>query len=181
MKVVAVIGSPRENGASVKVVNQMITGAKEAGHEVVVYDVNKMNIHGCMACGYCRANNADCIQNDDMKQYFDDLHSCGALIVSAPNYYAQVAGPMITFMNRHYCMTTADKKTRLTPGIKLVGVFSQGAPEKFGKYDETYKWYLSTFLAKEMKLEGMFVIGGDSDLSPEGKIMTDAYETGKNL
>lgn len=181
MKVVAVVGSPRADGVCAKVVNQLIAGAKDAGHEVVVYDVNKMNLHGCMACGYCRANNADCIQNDDMKQYFEELHSCGALIVSAPNYYAQVAGPMITFMNRHYCLTNAERKTRLTPGIKLIGVFAQGAPEKFDKYDEAYKWYLGTFLAKEMKQEGMIVVGGDSDLSPEGKIMSGAYEMGKNL
>lgn len=181
MKVVAVIGSPRPNGVSVKVVNKIVEGAKAAGHEVVIYNVNKMNFKGCIGCEYCRKNNADCIQNDDMKAYFEDLHSCGALIVSAPNYYAQVAGPMITFMNRHYCMSDASRKTRLTPGIKLIGVFSQGAPEAFDKYDEVYKWYLGTFLAKEMKYEGMIVIGGDSDLSPEGKIISEAYEMGKNL
>lgn len=181
MKVVAVIGSPRANSSSAKVVNQVLDGARAAGHEVVVYDINKMNINGCMACGYCRANNADCIQNDDMKKYFEDLHSCGALIVSSPNYYSQIAGPMITFMNRHECIAKAGRKTRLTPGIKLIGVFAQGAPESYGKYADNYKWYMATFLAKEMKSEGMIVVGGDSDLSPEGKIMTEAYDMGKNL
>lgn len=181
MKVVVMSGSPRANGVSEKVVQQVIAGAKAAGHEVVTYNINQMEVHGCLGCGYCRANNADCCQKDDMVPYFEDLHTCGALVVTSPNYYSQIVGPMITFMNRHYCMTTADHKTRLTPGVKLVGIFVQGAPESYEKYMDNYRWYMNTFLSKDMVEAGMLVVGGDSDLSPQGAIMQQAYQIGSSL
>ena len=43
-------------------------GLEAAGHEWDVYDVCKMNIHGCLACEYCHTKgNGQCIQKDDMQ------------------------------------------------------------------------------------------------------------------
>lgn len=180
MKVVAVFGSPRENGSSSILVKEVLRGAADAGHEVVTYEINKMNVSGCQGCGYCRKNSTDCRIDDDLKNYWKDLKECGALIVSSPNYYSQVAGPMITFMNRHYCLTDSEGKCRLPEGKKLVGVFSQGNSNP-DAYKDRYDWYLGTFLKRKMTLAGLLIHADENPISKDSDLMKQAYEIGKSL
>ena len=169
-KLVVVLGSPREGSVSTMLADEAIRGAKEAGYEVVTYDAWEMNIKGCKGCGCCRAGGIDCVIQDDMQAYWKDLHTCDALLVTAPNYYATVAGHVITFMNRHYCLTNADRTERLKPGIKFGAIFTQGAPEGFdSKYKENYDWFVGTFTSKGMELAGEIIAGGGSDLETKKK------------
>lgn len=181
MKITVVLGSDRENSVSSKLADKLIEGAKKNGNEVVVYNVNQMNLKGCRGCGACRKMNSDCVIDDDMKKYFKDLRESGALVVTSPNFYSQVCGQMITFMNRHYCLMDAQRNVRIPKGIKLVGIFAQGAPENYPKYVPHYEWYLNTFTGKDMELVDKIIAGGDSDLSENGELMTKAYNTGLNL
>lgn len=178
MKLVAVLGSSREGSKSKAVAQRIIDSAKAKGAQVEIYEIDKMNLKGCVGCGSCRKNGTDCVLNDDMKDYFKSLHSCDSLLITAPNYYSMPAGQMITFMNRHYCLTNADRTQRLHPGIRLAAVFAQGAPQDYPKYVPHYDWYLSTFTGKGMELVGSITVGGDSDISENGDIMTKAEEIG---
>ena len=47
MEVVAVLGSPRENGFSSTLAREVLRGAADAGHQVVIYEINKMKVKGC--------------------------------------------------------------------------------------------------------------------------------------
>lgn len=181
MKIIAVMGSPREKGNSASVAYRILEGAADAGCEVKIYKVSQMVIAGCHACGACRSNDTDCVIMDDMEDYFCELRKADALILAAPNYYGQICGPMITFMNRHYCLLDKTGNSRLDKKILLAGVFSQGAPENYDKYSDVYDWFLNCFTSKNMELTGKIVTGGDSDLQSGGRIMTDAYEMGYNM
>lgn len=177
-KLVVMLGSPNPNSISEKVAMEFVKGAEEAGYTAKIYNIDNLNVKGCKGCGSCRKNDIDCVIDDDLKAYFKDLHSCDALLVTAPNYYSQIAGPMITFMNRHYCLNRADKTSRLESGKKLAGIFAQGAPEDYPKYPATYDWYLGTFASKGMENVGKIIVGGNSDLE---KKCQEAYELGKSL
>lgn len=169
-KLVVVLGSPRTGSVSTMLANEAVRGAKDAGYEVITYDAWDMNIKGCMGCGGCRTNGTDCVIQDDMQAYFKDLYTCDALLVTAPNYYATAAGHMITFMNRHYCLTNADRTQKLKPGIKFGAIFTQGAPEGMNpKYQENYDWFVETFTGKGMELVGEIVAGGKSDMEAKKK------------
>ena len=183
MKVVAVIGSSHKNGPSAEITKAVLRGAKDAGHETVVYNINDMNVRGCQGCGYCKNNNADCIIDDDLKPYWKDLHEAGALIVSAPNYAAQVCGPMITYMNRHYCLIAgpnAEKRVRVHPGIKLIGIFAQGNGNKEA-YMQQYKWFLGDFENRDMELQDIIVHTRQEPYGEDSDIIRRAYEAGKAL
>lgn len=182
MKVVAVLGSPRKGSRSNALTLRLLEGAKAAGHEIVTYYINDMHVMGCQACRYCKDHCVDCILEDDLKPYWKDLHECGALIVSAPNYCSQVSGPMITYMNRHYCILDKNFQTRLTPGkIKLIGVLAQNRPVSDRAVMPAFDWYLHDFENRKMVLTDKFLIGGDSDLSPDGPLMQRAYAAGLAL
>jgi multimeric flavodoxin WrbA len=179
MKLVAVLGSARTGSLSERAASKFIDGAESAGYdEVKIFRVNDMKLSGCHGCGSCRKNDTDCVIDDDFQAYLSELKTCDALLVTSPNYYSQIAGPMITLMNRHYCLTRSDKTQRLKPGIKVCGIFAQGAPEDYPKYPATYEWYMSTYAGKGMVNSGMLIIGGDSDAAAK---LDEAYELGRSL
>ena len=181
MKVIAVLGSPHEDGPSSTIARRVLDGARDAGHEVKVYEINKMDVRGCQGCRHCKENNVDCILDDALKPYWKELHSAGALVVSAPNYASNICGPMITYMNRHYCLLDKDWKVRVHPGIKLIGVFSQGRPEHNAFFDANYKWYLADFQNRKMELVDMIVHMGRESTAQDSPVMKRAYEAGKGL
>ena len=179
MRLIAVLGSPHEEGGSNTVAHEVIKGAKQVGYEVIVYDANTMNIRGCQGCMYCRQNNADCNLEDDLKQYWQQLHDADALLVAAPVYASQICGPMITYMNRHYCLLNGGKP-RIHAGIKLVGVFSQGRTDLAG-YDSVYDWYLGDFENRDMQLVEKLVHSPRMDEAEKEALLKHAFDVGLNL
>ena len=180
MKVVAVLGSPHKDGPSTAIAREVLRGAKDAGHEVVEYIINDMNVKGCQACGTCKREKVDCILQDDLAPYWKDLHECGALVLAAPNYCSQVSGPMITYMNRHYCLITAEG-VRVHPGIKLVGVFSQGYDQRYDAAEKAYDWFLRDFQNRDMVLHAKIVHTGKEEWNADSDICKQAYEAGRTL
>lgn len=180
MQVIAVLGSPHQEGPSSTLAREVLRGAQDAGHEVVVYEINEMHVRGCQGCRTCKEDNVDCIVEDDLQPYWAELHSAGALVVSAPNYASQVCGPMITYMNRHYCLLDKDWKVRIHPGIKLVGVFSQGRPDPEA-YLPVYNWYLGDFQNRDMELVDTIVHTRALSFEPGSPLMERAYRVGRSL
>ena len=181
MKVVCVLGSPHKNGPSTRLAMEAVRGAKDAGHEVVIYPINEMNVMGCQGCGTCKANGIDCILNDDLKPYWKDLHEADALILSAPNYAANVCGPMITYMNRHYCLINKEWKPRIHPGIKVIAVFSQGNGDR-EMYMDVYDWFVADFENRKMERKDIIVhVRDDGEVTEDHPLAKRAYQDGYTL
>lgn len=180
MKIVAVIGSPHKNGPSSLITQEILRGAKDAGHSAVIYRINEMDVKGCQACGFCKANYKDCRLNDDLKPYWNDLHECDVLIVSSPNYCSYVTGPMMTYMNRHYCLIMPDGTTTVKKPKELIGVFSQGQ-DQVNLYLDHYEEYLRDFEARNMKLKDIIIHTKEMPFDENSEIMHRAYQLGLTL
>ena len=180
-KLVTVLGSSRGESLSARVAQRVMEAAAENGYETKVYYPGLMSIKGCLGCGACKRADTDCVIADDMQAYFKDLHTCDALLVAAPNYYGQVAGHMITFLNRHYCLLGPGRTLRLKPGIRLAGIFAQGTPASVPVYQPGYDWYMECFRQLGMESVGSIIIGSGSDLTQDGDVMKRAYEIGRAL
>lgn len=178
MKITMVLGSPRLDSISSKMAMRFAEGARENGHEIVTYNINEMDVMGCQGCGLCRKYDKNCVVEDDLADYFADLWGSDVLVVTAPNYYSHVAGPMITFMNRHYCLFDKDKQPRFHEAKKLYAFFAQGAPEGFERYMPNYEWYTGVFEKFNMNLEKMLICGGNSNVDA---FIEAAYQEGKKL
>ena len=180
MNVVAVMGSPFKDGNVAKLTREAVRGAVDAGHHVKQYNINDMHVMGCQGCRACKDGGTDCVLNDDLRPYWGDLHAAGALIVSAPNYCSTVCGPMITFMNRHSCILDAHFKSRLRPGVKLIGLFSQSRSEPDAYYS-AYDWYLGDFQNRDMVRHGLIINTGMVPVDQKPELLREAYELGRSL
>ncbi len=180
MKITAVLGSGREDSRSNRVARQVIAGARSAGHEVKIYELGGVPLIGCEGCGRCRRDQTDCVLQDVLTPYWQDLRESEVLIAAAPNYNSQPCGTMITFLNRHYCLLTADKRPRLDHDVRLISIFAQGAENK-KLYESNYRWYTGCFATKRIVDTDMLVIGGDTDLSEDGSAMKGAFQLGAKL
>ncbi len=181
MKAIVIYGSKRNGSTSKAAIEHLLRGAKEAGYDnIVEYDINKIDLKGCRNCGACKNSDGFCVINDDLKEYFEELTTADALIISSPNYMSNVIGPIITFMNRHYCLRDAERNLKLKNKVKLISVYSQGAPAEMPAYEANYDWLTNCFVGMGMENAGKIVMRGA--MPEEGsEIFTTAYELGKNL
>jgi len=148
-KVIGFIGSPREEGNTATIIEEIAEVAKQQGAEVKLYHLNTMSFKPCQGCFKCRQADT-CTLDDEMQQVYKDLKDAGALIIGSPIYMGQVSGQTKAFLDRLFPIIGPDFKPRFGTK-KTVLVFSQGRPEP-----EAYKGYIET-LASDLKLLGLEV------------------------
>ncbi len=179
-KIIVFKGSPRKNGYSTKLVEQVVSGAKAAGAKVITYDLNDDGIKGCQGCFYCRAHEG-CATKDYLQTMYGEIASCDGIVASFPIYFAGINGQSKRWMDRLYPMVNADFSPRY-PGKKVVAVYAQGNPDKemFKNVAESTN---SLIKALGWELLGSLLIYGSA--VPDYKIPQDlldkAYEAGKRL
>ncbi len=98
-KVIFVMGSPRLNGNTMKIVENVdgILRGKGIDTETVVLDL--LEIYPCRNCGACE-DTGDCAQKDDMQELWEKIESCDGLVLASPTYYSGVTAQMKTFIDR---------------------------------------------------------------------------------
>ena len=182
MNIIAVKGSPRRKGDTNVLIDEILRGAKEAGHEVTEYFLQDMNLKGCQACYACKqpGGGRNCVLRDDLQPYWEKLFEADALVLGAPTYAGSICGPMICYMNRHYCLLDKDWTVRVKPGIKVIGVFGQGVPDS-EEYEDRIAWYLSDFERRNMVVVDKIVKTGRTPVAEDAELMRRAYEDGLNL
>ena len=180
MKKVAVFyGSPRKNGVSNKLAEQVGKGAKDAGAEVVVYDLNQEGVRGCQSCFFCRGKDM-CAVKDPLTPMYDDIKEACGIVASFPIYFFNITAQGKLWIDRLYPMINGDFSPR-HPGKKVVTLYAQ-ANSNAEEYKEP--------IAKNDAIFGTFgwdvidsIIAADT-MNPEfnmDDLMARAYEAGKNL
>lgn len=98
-KVIFVMGSPRLNGNTMKIAENVdgILRGKGIDTEIVVLDL--MEIYPCRNCGACE-DTGDCAQKDDMQELWEKIESCDGLVLASPTYYSGVTAQIKTFIDR---------------------------------------------------------------------------------
>lgn len=102
-KILVVHCSPRANGNSSMLADAFIAGAEQAGHAVQRIDVGRANIAGCKACEYCFKHDGQCVQQDDMQQYYPLLREFDVLVWATPMYFYNFPAQLRAFQDRMFC------------------------------------------------------------------------------
>jgi multimeric flavodoxin WrbA len=152
MKVVGFVGSPRHNGNTDVLVQQVLDGAAESGADVETFYINDMNFKGCQGCGYCRTTES-CKLNDDMTKAYDAIKNADGVVFGSPIYFYQMTGQMRSFLDRCYALVDNEHAPRIESGKKAVIVGAQGAPDAaaFTKVYAEFSNILQQFMGMDVK------------------------------
>lgn len=146
MKIVGIIGSPREEGNCSLLVNELM---KKLEGEKDIYPLQDLNINYCKACAKCQ--NGDCIQNDDIRKIVDEIIKADLFIFSSPIYYGQISAQAKTLIDRFYQVSQNPNKT--LESTKVIQIFTQANPE------DVYNDYIESMKTMPFSYMGMEVVG----------------------
>jgi multimeric flavodoxin WrbA len=84
MKVLAINGSPREEGNTAAMIRTVLDKCRSAGLETEFYQAGGRIIRGCLACESCFGHPGKCVNNDWVQEVFDKMREADAIILGSP-------------------------------------------------------------------------------------------------
>lgn len=179
-KIVVLNGSPRPNGNTRKIIDNFVRGAEESGNEVVVFDLNKMNIHGCLGCCHGgKDHNSPCVQKDDMLKIYPKYKEADIVVLASPLYYWTISGQLKTAFDRLFAVAECDANYNNPQKDAILLMAAEGY-----EFEESKYWYER--LLKHLKWNnlGEVLIGGVmsvGDIDKKQEELKKAYDLGKSI
>jgi multimeric flavodoxin WrbA len=116
-------GSPRREGNSAILAEQVAAGAKEAGGQVETVYLHELDIQPCDACDTCQAGDIDCVIEDDMQALYPKVRAADAVVYASPIYWFSVSAQLKLFIDRCYAMGEGeDEPEKYALAGKKIGV-----------------------------------------------------------
>lgn len=102
MKVIAFNGSPRKDGNTSILINQVLSKIEEAGIESELINIAGQIKRGCTACLKCRENlNKRCVFDDDIiNECIEKMIEADGIIIGSPTYFASMTAETKALIDR---------------------------------------------------------------------------------
>ncbi|MBD3240247.1 MAG: flavodoxin family protein [Chitinivibrionales bacterium] len=139
-------GSPRKNGNTAALADQVIAGARSKGAEVEELYLHGMDIAPCRACNACQKSTAtDCAIKDDMVALYPKLRAARALVYASPVYWFTVSAQIKLLMDRSYALCGPEgfafrgKKVGIVMSYADSDCFASGAVNAFRMFQDGFR------------------------------------------
>ncbi len=179
MKVVGVIGGPKTDGSTYKLVRAVLDGALEAGHTVVTWRLRDIPIGHI---GYFEEKVL--LPLDDFDKMQPDLESMGAMVLGAPIWYGSVDTRTFNFINRtyYYSRRYSEENAEKWPNAQPVNVITYGREDPHA-YDHVLDWLDGIWNGYGMKKSINLVAEGtgSNPVDKNKELLEKAKEIGRNL
>ncbi len=123
MKVLAINGSPNENGNTNAAIHIVKGKLEENGLAVELVQLGKQAIHGCIGCYACaKAKNKTCVMYDDIvNEVAGKIDGVAGILLASPVHMAGPTASMKAFMDRLFIVCNVnDMMLRHKVGAGLV-------------------------------------------------------------
>ncbi|MEA2070223.1 MAG: flavodoxin family protein [Asgard group archaeon] len=119
--ILSIVGSPRRNGNTEILVDEVLNGAKEANANIKKIILNELDITPCQACNQC-SDTKKCIIEDDMKPVVKLMKKSDVWVFGTPIYWWGPTAQFKTFIDRWYGISKD-----IFSGKKIILVIPLGA------------------------------------------------------
>lgn len=99
MKVLAICGSPRENGNTEYFTKVVLENLEKEGIETEFVSLINKEIAECTGCYYC-VKNADCEIQDDFQDILKKMIEVDAIILASPVYHGSITPKLKSLLDR---------------------------------------------------------------------------------
>ena len=134
MKVVAFNGSPRRNGNTIILLNEIFKILEREEIETEMIQLGNKTVHGCTACGKCKEiKDGKChIKNDHLNMCIKKMEEADGILLGSPVYFADVSPEVKALIDVAGYVTRANGHTlKRKVGAGIVAVRRGGALHSF--------------------------------------------------
>lgn len=110
-KVMVLTSSPRKHGNSNTVAGWVAKGAEEAGADVEIVDVARLESenNGCIACLGCqKSDKFECVVEDEIKPVVARIPEADILVLATPVYFFGMSAQLKLVVDRMYSLIKFD-------------------------------------------------------------------------
>ena len=175
-------GSPRLKGNTAMLCDAFTEGAKSVGHTVTRFDLQKMDIHGCLGCVKGGKDTASpCVQKDDMAKIYPVYKEADIVILASPMYYWGISGQLKTAFDRLFAVAECN------PGYvnpkKECALIMAAEGNSGDNWKPVIDYYHALLSFLEWKDLGQVLAGGvfDAGAVAGQPVVKDAFNFGASL
>ena len=99
MKILGISCSPRINGNTVALLEEVFRGAKQEGAETELYSVSDKKIEPCQGCMSCWET-GECVIEDDMQELVDKMIAADGIVFGTPIYFYNMTAQAKAIVDR---------------------------------------------------------------------------------
>lgn len=187
MKVIAFLGSPREQGNSDLLLREAIRGIETFGLEVQTFNLNEMQIKPCQNCGGCDETGM-CIIEDDMADIYSAIRSADRIILASPVFFFALSAQtkiMIDRCQSFWCGKYLLKKPipEGPYGRKGLLVLVGGMKREIGIQccEASAKAFFRTVNVPEHRVLSYLSVDAKGAILKHPTALKDAFEAGRQL
>lgn len=175
-------GSPRKNGNSAALADQIYAGAKKAGAEVESVYLSGLEINPCDACDTCQESQQGCIVQDDMQSIYPQLKAADVIVIASPIYYFTITAQIKAFIDRWYALESNHGSALRGKELAIALVYGDTDVYTSGGINAIHTFEsIARYIG--LKVSGM-VYGtaehiGDAEQQPE--LMAKSFQLGESL
>ena len=111
VKAVLVSGSPRKNGNTVTILNEIGRGLQNQGFEIKYFILHECTIHLCVGCKTCYKT-GDCVHDDDVALIMQEVFDAQLAVIASPSYWGDVTAQLkLSLIDARHTATLIQKKS----------------------------------------------------------------------
>lgn len=188
--ILVVLGGGRPNGNTKQLADAFAKGAADAGHNVEIVSLNKVEVKGCLGCNACRYGKP-CVQKDGFNELMPAIKSADLIVFASPLLFWTISSKLKAFIERFYCIAEEEEnppygRYEKYP-VKDAALLMTSADDFFWTYEQAVyycKFAIINYIGFNDK--GMLLAGGCGDTNGKPQIdktnhLAEAYQFGKNI
>ena len=177
--IVIITGSPRKNGNSDLLAKAFMEGAKEAGHNVFLFETENKKLTSCIACDTCFTKGKACSISDDFNEFAPTLENSDAIVFCTPLYWFTFPSKIKIVIDKLYSFAKAGKNLKTKEAVLLC----VGGTDDIKDFDGIVKTFELITEYKKWKNAGILLVPNVNDIGAIKKTdaLNKAKEMGKNL
>ena len=188
MRVLGIAGSPRRDGNSDLLLEQVMAGAESAGGETEIIVLHGLNISPCRHCDGC-LQTGECVVEDDMQWVYPKLRGADRLVIASPVFFMGLTAQTKMMIDRCQALWVLKYVLKLpvalNSGRERKGIFvSVGGTGFSNLFQPSLATIKSFFTVLDITYCGEVTF---SRIDEKGAIrghptaLRDAYEAGRDL
>jgi NAD(P)H-dependent FMN reductase len=187
IKVLGIAGSPRRDGNTDRLLQQVIAGASSEGAKTKTVVLSDLNISPCRHCDGC-IKTGKCVIDDDMQWLHADLREADRVVLASPIFFMGVTAQAKAMIDRCQALWVIKYVLKiplaLNPDKERSGIFvSVGGTKLHNLFEPAKATVKSWFTTLDISYAGELLFSGIDertiDLHPTA--LEDAFSIGRKL